>query len=124
LDIDSYDFGVAELYALRGHHYGLQSRPADFVDRDRRNRIGQTAAQRRLARGILTETGLNHAAHDHFVNRSGLHAGPLHCFAHDHRAQLGRFETLQRAQKPGRRRAHRANDYCFLDCHRSRFTIR
>ncbi len=46
----------------------LHARRADLVDGGTRNRIRQTCAQCRLTSRSLSDVGLQHAAHQHFVN--------------------------------------------------------
>ena len=79
---------VAHRDRLVGEHHRLQSRPADFVDGERGDVIGQAAAQRRLARRILSEAGRDDVAHDAFVDDRGVDAGPAHRLGDDERAKL------------------------------------
>ena len=54
------------------------------------NPARQAASQRGLARRILSEAGLNDAAHNDLVNIFGLHTRAFHRFAHHNRPQLRR----------------------------------
>src|SRR5205085_10544625 len=101
---------VDDLHALRGQHHPLQPRPADLVDRDRRDAEGDAAVERRLPRRVLAEARLYDAAHDTFVNLFRGDARAPHRLADYERAELRRRETLERAQKLPRRRATRADD--------------
>ena len=74
--------------ALRGEHHGFQARAAHLVDRQRGDVIGQAAAQRRLARGILSAAGGDDVAHDAFVDDGRIDAGAAHRFGDDERAEL------------------------------------
>ena len=71
---------------------------------------GQSAAQRRLPRRILSQPGLHHVAHDAFIDRVGIDARALHRLANDNRAQLRRGEIRQRSLKLSYRSAHGGDD--------------
>ena len=74
----------------QGHR--LQSRAANLVDSHGADFVRQAAAQGRLARRILSESGGDNVAHDAFVHAVGIDAGALHRLAHDDGAQLRRGE--------------------------------
>ena len=69
------DLDVAGRDPLRREHHRLQSRPADLVDRQRGDVVGQPAAQRRLTRRRLAEPGRHDVAHDAFVDARRIDAG-------------------------------------------------
>ena len=87
---------------LRRQHHGLEPRPADLVDGQRRHAVGQPSAQRGLSRRRLAEAGRDDVAHDAFLDDRRVDAGAAHGLAHDHRPQLRRGEVLERAEElPG-----------------------
>ena len=59
---------LTRLDRLCGEHDCLEPRPADLVDGHGVERVGQPRLEPRLARGILAETRLEHAAHDALVD--------------------------------------------------------
>ena len=107
------DVHVADGDALGGEHHRLQAGAAHLVDGQRRDVVGQAAAKRGLSRGVLSETGADHVAHDALVDQGRIDARATNRFGDDERAELGRGEVLQRAEKLARRRADRADDHRF-----------
>ena len=101
---------ITKLDSLCCHHHGLQTRAADFVDRDGWNAERNPTAKRCLPSRILPKPCLNDAAHDHFINIFRLHARTPHTLAHNHRSQIRRLKIFQRALKFSRRRSHCADD--------------
>jgi hypothetical protein len=89
-----HDVGVAGRDALRGEHHRLEAGPADLVDGERADLVGEAALQRRLPRGCLAEPRGQDVAHDDFVHAAGVDARALDGLAHDHGAELGRAEAL------------------------------
>ena len=67
----------------------------------------QSAVERRLARGVLAQTGLQDAAHDALINLRGFDASATHRFAHHKRPQPRGRKGLKRALKPAHWDAHR-----------------
>ncbi len=67
---------------------GFQSGAANFVDGHGCDARVETAAQRRLPRGILPEARLDHVAQDRFVHQIRLDTGAAHNFGDDFRAKL------------------------------------
>jgi hypothetical protein len=62
-------FSIAGLDSLRSQRHSLQARSADLVDGERAGlNCGETSIDGGLAGGILTEPGLEDAAHDALVN--------------------------------------------------------
>jgi hypothetical protein len=88
--------------ALGREHHGLQAGSADLVDRQRRDVVGQSAVERRLARGVLAVACLDDVAHEAFVHARRIDAGASNGFAHGHGTELGSGEVLQGAEKPAR----------------------
>ena len=79
-------------------------------------RTSQSAAKRRLTRGILAQAGLHHVAHDHFVDGFGSmparRTASATTFAPSSGAESGDSPPMKFAD----RRAHRAqNDWLFHD---------
>ena len=74
--------------------------------------IGQPASQRRLPRRVLSEAGADDVAHDAFVDDAGVDTGAAHGFGDDQRAELGRGQIFQRAEKFPGRRPDRGNENC------------
>ena len=72
--------------------------------------IGQTAAQRRLSRGVLAQPGRDDIAHDAFVHDCGIEAGAADGLGDHERAELGRSERFERAQELACRGADGADD--------------
>ena len=92
-----------------GHR--LQSGAANFVDGHGADAVGQSAAERRLARRILSQPRGDNVAHDAFVDGVGIDAGALDRLAHDDGAQLRRGEIRKRALKFSNGSAYRRYDY-------------
>ena len=93
------DLRVAGANGLVGQHDGFQSRAAHLVDRQRRDRVGQTAVEGRLPRGAWPKSGGQHVAHDHFVNRVSRQARTADRFGHGHRAQTRSRHAGQNTQQ-------------------------
>ncbi len=93
------DFGFAQSDALRCERDGFQAGAANFVDRHRGDARIETAAQRRLPRGILSEARLHHVAHDGFVDLLGIDTSAAHGFSDDFRAQLRRGKRRESAHE-------------------------
>jgi hypothetical protein len=88
------DVDVADLDSLIREHHGLQTGPADLVDRERGDVIRQAAVERRLPRRVLPEPGRDDVAYDALVDDLRIDARAAHGFGHRQRAELGRRETL------------------------------
>ena len=107
------DVHVADGDALSGEHHRFQAGATHLVDRQRRDVVGQSAAKRGLPRGVLSQTGADDVAHDALVDQGRIDAGATNRFGDDERAEIGRGEVLQRAEKFAGRRADRADDHRF-----------
>ena len=59
----------------------------------------EAALERGLPRGRLAEAGADDVAQDALVDGGRIDAGAPHGFAHDHRAELGGLEVLQRRRE-------------------------
>jgi hypothetical protein len=105
---------VTRRNALSGKHHRLQARPADFVDGQRANVLGEPAPKRSLACRRLTEACRHDVAHDAFLHGRGIDPRAAHGFAYDERAKLWSREVLETTEKLSRRRANRRNDDTFL----------
>jgi hypothetical protein len=81
---------VARPDRLGGEHHGLESRPADLVDREGRNRSRETGVNRRLAARRLAHPALEHVPHDHFLDGPDLDPCAAHRLADHQRAEFGR----------------------------------
>ena len=77
---------------LRGEGHGFEAGAADFVDGHGGDAMIEAAAERRLARGILAQAGLDDVAHDDFVDSLGVDAGAANGFGDDFGAQFRRGE--------------------------------
>ena len=70
----------------------------------------QAGAERGLARRRLTLTGRQHAAHQDFLDAFGRDARPFDRGGNGARAERGRRNILEIAEKAAHRRARRADD--------------
>src|SRR5581483_2195950 len=95
----NHDGTVTGLNRLRRKRDCFQSRAANLVYSHGTYFGRQAAEDRSLARGILSEAGGNHIAHDAFVDLPGLDPGALYRFAHHDRAELRRAEIGKTALK-------------------------
>ncbi len=91
-------------------HRGLQAGAADFVNGGASHAQRQAGAQRGLAGGRLALAGLQHVAHDDFVDLLGLDAGAFDGGLDGDRAQLVRGQAGQVAQHAAHGRAGDGND--------------
>ena len=96
--------------ALVREHHGLEARAADLVDGERGHVIGESALERRLPRRRLADAARHDVAHDAFVDHRRLDARARDRLAHDHGAQFGRREVLERAEKFSGGNANSADD--------------
>ena len=90
------DFALAEHHALRRQRHGFEARAAHLIDGHRGDALMQSAAERGLARRILSQPGLEHVAHDDFVDGRRLDARAAHCFGDDFGAELRGGKRRQR----------------------------
>ena len=102
-----HHFRFAKLHRLRRQSHRFQSRPANFVDRHRRNARIQPAAQRRLPRRVLSQPCLHHIPHDGFVHQVRLDSRAPHSFRDCFRAKLRRGKRRKPAHEFPNRCAHR-----------------
>ena len=105
-----HDFAVAGLNGLRAQCDSLQSRAAHFIDCHSTDFRRQAAENRRLARGILSQAGGDHVAHDAFIHLRRVYLGALHRLAHHYRAELRGAPIGQRALELSHRGAHPGDD--------------
>ncbi len=87
-------------------------RGAHLVDRVRGNLLRDPSGDRRLARGRLARTCLEHLAHDDVAHLLGVDAGPLEPRADRDGAELGRGNVGETASETAERRANSAHDHC------------
>src|SRR6185295_9938779 len=80
---------VARPDRLGGEHHGLEPRPADLVDRQRRHGPRETGVNRRLAARRLAHPALEHVPHDHFFDCAVLDAGAAHGLANHEGTEPG-----------------------------------
>src|SRR5215213_8278384 len=71
--------GIAGADLGRGEHDRLESRSTDAVDGRRAQRVRQAGLQHRLSSRCLACPGLNHLAHQRFVDLVGRNTGTFHC---------------------------------------------
>jgi hypothetical protein len=95
---------------LGRQHHGFQPGAAHFVNGERGNVIRKAAAQRRLPGRSLPQTSRDDVAHDAFLHRRGIDAGPRDGFTNNQRAEFGGRQILQAAEKLAGRRSNRRDD--------------
>ena len=87
-ECDCFESGATNLVDGHGTHFRRQS-----------------AENCGLTRGILSQPGRDHVAHDAFVHLLGIEFGALHCLAHHDGTQLGGAQIGQASLKFSHRRA-------------------
>ncbi len=86
---------LARADAARGVDYRCQSRQAHFVDSDGGGVPTDAGAERRLPRGVLSRTRLEHLPEDDGVDVAHFNSGSLDCRANRECAQLHGAERGQ-----------------------------
>ena len=84
------DLQVTGLDRLRGEHHGLETGATDLVDGDGRGAVGDAGEPQRLPRRVLPEPGLQHVAHQHFLDLLAGHAAARQRLAYDNATELRR----------------------------------
>ncbi len=95
---------------LRCQHDGLETRTAHLVDGERGDMVAEPAAESRLPRRRLTETGPDDIAHDALVNARWVDSGPSHGLADHERTQVRGGQRLEAAKEFARGCANGGND--------------
>jgi hypothetical protein len=94
-----------------GDLHGAHARRADLVDRVGGHVDRKAGRDRCLPRRRLTDAGLEHLAHDHVLDLSGLQSAALECGADHVCAELGRLGTRQPAAETPERRPNGGHDH-------------
>ena len=97
----------------------LRTRPANAVDRQRRNTDRDAAMDGRLSGRVHFVAGLDHVAHDDRTDIAGRQFRALKRGADGHGAEIDRRRILQRAAVCADGGAHGRTDYDFLIGHGS-----
>ncbi|MNJ53374.1 hypothetical protein D3C77_487590 [compost metagenome] len=105
-----HHFGAAGRQQVVAEHGRLQARTAHLVDRGASHAQRQAGAERGLTRRGLALAGLQHVAHDDFVDLFRLDAGAFDSGLDGHRAQLMRGQAGQAAKHAAHGRAGDGND--------------
>ena len=85
-----HDVRITQNDRLRRKSNGLKTRPADLVDRGRRNGIWNARRNSSLPRRVHTQPGGQHVAHDHLIHLVRLHPRALQCLAQRDGPEFGR----------------------------------
>ncbi|MNV39008.1 hypothetical protein D3C71_1305720 [compost metagenome] len=101
--------GLSALNRLRRQMQRFQSRTADVVDGDRRDRIRQPAFQRRLTRRVLPGARRQHLAEDHFIYFMGGNSTAFDQGFYDHAPQFHRRVACQSPLKTADSRTQRTH---------------
>ncbi len=105
------DFRFAQRDRLRCKAHGFQSRAANLVDSHRGHARMQPAAESGLSRGILSQPGLHHIAHNGFVHLLRVNPRAAHGFGNHSRAQLGSGKRRKASEEAPDRRAGGAENH-------------
>ncbi len=105
------DVHVACADHLRSDRNCFEARSAQHVDRRRGHLVRDPRADRGLARRVLAEARLQHAAEHDLVHLLAGDLGPLEGGAHGVRAELRRGHVLELPGEAADRRPHRADDH-------------
>ena len=93
------DLGVADGDGLGCEANGFEAGAADHVDGESGDGVGETTAQRGLARGILAEAGGEDAAHDALGDFGGIDGGAFDGGAHCDGSELDGGEMGECAEE-------------------------
>ena len=93
--------------------HGLEPTAADLVDRHCRTLLRQASFYRRLARGVLPDTGRQHLAENDFVYLVGRELVALQQRLDNQGSHVARRQRGQRTAKCANRRAYRIYYYYF-----------
>src|SRR5690606_15180012 len=104
------DLGLSQSNRPSAREDWLKPGAADFVDRYGRSLVGETGRERRLARGRLTDAGLEDVSHVHSVDAGTGEASVGEGGRDGGGAQLRRGERREGAEEGADRRAARADD--------------
>ena len=104
------DVDVARADHLGGDRDRLQARSAQHVDRRRGHLLRDPSGDRGLARRVLPEARLQHAAEYDLLHLVAGDPRPLERRAHRVRTQLGRGDVLEVAAETADGRPHRTDD--------------
>jgi len=99
---------IAGADRLCGERNGLEPAAAHLVDGCGRDTFGEPGADRRLTRGVLTETRLEHVAHQNLVD--AVDARATQRFLDSDRAEPGGRNVDECTAEGPHRCAHRADD--------------
>jgi hypothetical protein len=93
------DVDLAERDRARRAEHGLETRAANLVDRHCRNAVGQPGIPQRLARGRLTDGGLEHVAHVNELDVARRDLGAFERGLDRGRTELGSRHAGERAEE-------------------------
>src|SRR5687768_12745227 len=86
---------ITKLHRLGRQRYGTEPGTTDHVYRERGYFRRKTCFHRSLPRRSLTDAGLNHASHYHFVDLRGVDSRAFDRFLDRDRPELGGRKALQ-----------------------------
>jgi len=110
------DVRIAGLDGLRGEGDGTKTGATDHVDGEGADLGRESAEDRGLARGILSEAGRDDVAHDALVDLLGTKLRALDGFVDDDCAEARCGDVGERTLKFSDRRADAGDDYDLIHC--------
>ncbi len=96
---------IAGANRLISQHHGLEARTANLVDRQRGDSRRQTGVECRVPSRRLAQSGCQHAAHDHLVDRFRSKSSPADCFTDDDGSKFRRRHRREPTEEPSDRRS-------------------